>query len=295
MGSTLAPGLLKTILRLYPRAARLKAARKKRARPVRPSRKVELWYRVELRRIVEQCRQAGEDIVAGMRPHWPGPVTSDSVAPGLDSLLRLAAARFGNIAAVAERLAALAVQKSLAETDERLAKAMMDAVSVDISSYLEPGGDIAKAMRVATVANVDLIKSIPAQYLDKVGAAVEKAFAEGKRWEDLAKDVKRIGDVTDKRARLIARDQTSKMNAAFNAVRQPALGIRRYTWSTSHDERVRRSHGALNGTTQEWAHPPTVDGEPAHPGEPVNCRCVPIPKIELEDLAPDGGAFQEAA
>lgn len=291
----MARGLLKTILSIYPAAFRAKVAKRKRARPVRPSHKVELWYRYELRRIVDLCRRAGDDIMSGLRPHWPA--THDSVAPGLEMMIEHTAARFGNIAGVADRLAALAAQKALSQTDERLAKAIQQAVGVDISSYLEPG-QVADAFRVSVAANVDLIKSIPTQYLEKVGAAVEKSFAAGQRWEELAKEVKRIGDVTDARARLIARDQVSKMNSAFNAVRQSALGIRRYEWSTSHDERVRTSHRSLDGTTQEWASPPIVDGQAANPGEPVNCRCVAIPKIELEDLAPDSGdgaALQEAA
>ena len=85
---------------------------------------------------------------------------------------------------------------------------------------------------------------------------------------------------TKRRAALIARDQVTSLNAELTRIRQQQVGIEQYTWSTVKDERVRKSHRALEGTTQRWDKPPIVDGEPAHPGQPINCRCQAIPDVD---------------
>lgn len=306
----MARGLLYTLLTIHPRSIRAKAARARRIRPVRPSRATELRYLFALRQVVEQCRRAGDDIAAGMRAHWPLPGATDALpaqdapppppgapapAPGLNTLLEHAARRFGGIEHQAETMAKLAAQRVLGDVDEKLAENILRVVGVDISSYLGPDHEIAVALREAVNANVALIKSIPAEYLEKVGAAVNKSWASGQRWESLQAEIQRIGQVTERRAALIARDQVSKMNASFNEVRQTSVGIKEYDWSTVPDERRRPSHAAMQGTRQRWDAPPLVDGEHVHPGEAIRCRCAAIPRIDFSELAPEGEQQREAA
>ena len=82
--------------------------------------------------------------------------------------------------------------------------------------------------------------------------------------------------MSESRAELIARDQTLKLNGAITKARQTSAGVNSYTWNTSHDDRVRESHAALDGQIISWDAPP----EAGHPGEDFQCRCVPIPVIE---------------
>ncbi len=285
--------LIAMLVGLLPESARKKALRARRARPVVPSHRAELNYLGDLLGIVEHARRAGDEVAAGLRVHWDELVPAadarrpagDSLAPvdppGLGVLLRQAARRFGNIEGVATRLAKLAAKRTLGTVDEALAENIRKAVGVDISSYLSNDSEIGAAMREAVTANVALIKSIPVEYLDGVRETVEKAFAAGERFESVAKRIAHIGDVTENRARLIARDQISKMNASFNEVRQTSVGIKRYTWSGALDKRERPSHRALEGSEHAWASPPLVDGEHVHPGEAINCRCAAIPVIDL--------------
>jgi SPP1 gp7 family putative phage head morphogenesis protein len=318
-------GLIQSLVRSAPESIRRKAHRARRARAVVPNHRVELNYLADLLLIVEACRRAGAEVEAGLRVHWdefvplgidaraldiletyllnvliprsvvdapPPPPGAPSEAPGLDVLLEQAARRFGNIDAVAERLAKLAAQRALGAVDEALAESLQKAVGVDISSYLGPDSDIRAALADAVEANVVLIKSIPTQYLDDIRATVSKAFARGERFESVAKLIAHVGDVTESRAALIARDQISKMNASFNEVRQASVGITHYVWSTSRDERVRPSHRALNGETFAWAKPPEVDGEHVNPGEAINCRCVALPVIDMGEQT-GGGETEE--
>jgi len=46
------------------------------------------------------------------------------------------------------------------------------------------------------------------------------------------------------------------------------------------DERVRDSHADMEGQVCRFDDPPIVDGEPANPGEPVQCRCYSDPYFE---------------
>jgi len=117
--------------------------------------------------------------------------------------------------------------------------------------------------------NARLIKSVPAQYLDQVEALTSRGLRQGRRSVDVAKDIQARFGVAESRAKLIARDQISKINADLTRTRQESLGITEYIWRTSRDERVRPTHAALEGTTQRWDDPPAV----GHPGEDFQCRC----------------------
>lgn len=265
----------------------------RKLRPVRPSRANELWYKADLLKIVRHMRQLTRDIVFPELKAWvqaqpaaDHKVVGDAIPRrSLDTSLNRVAQAMGGIDKTAQRLADLAVQKNLQAVDERLAASIKASVSVDISGALTMGGPIQAAVAEATAANIGLIMSIPTQYLEKVGNSVMDNFIDGTRWEDLAKAIEQVGDVTESRAKLIARDQTSKMNGAFNEVRQTSLGIDKYIWQTSGDERVREDHAANDGQVFSWDNPPAT----GHPGEDIQCRCVAVPYFDLDQQQEDLG------
>lgn len=91
-----------------------------------------------------------------------------------------------------------------------------------------------------------------------------------------------MGDVTQSRAELIARDQVLKLNAEVTQKRHEAAGIVEFVWSTSRDERVRPDHKVLEGKRYRYDDPPVVDrrrGTRGLPGIHFQCRCVAIPVI----------------
>lgn len=128
--------------------------------------------------------------------------------------------------------------------------------------------------------NVDLIKSIPQQYFDRIADDIYNNMVSAQRWEDLAdtlqETLKYDFQITQSRANLIARDQTSKLNGAFNQDRQESVGVTHYQWQSSKDERVRPLHQDYDGQVFAWSDPP----EDGHPGQPVSCRCVALPLFE---------------
>ncbi len=154
---------------------------------------------------------------------------------------------------------------------------LKNQTGVDLAGYLRNSPNIAEKVNAMTAANVQLIKSIRSQYLDKVQNAVTQALVSGSLNKDLAVQIKAIGQMTEKRAAFIARDQSSKLNATFTRARHEDLGVTKYMWSTAGDERVRDSHAEKDGQIFEYAHPPTDTGNPGHS---INCRCVAIPVFD---------------
>lgn len=285
----------------HPRASGLRR-RQRTLRAVRPSRATELWYRTQLDAIVRRLKQAGEVVAEEMRPRWP--TGADAMAPGIDEIVRRMAERFGGLAEIAERLTNIAdrlslVRRGLADVDERLAASIKDSIGLDIAPILRmQTGQVAPigvALERKAKDNVALIKSLPVEYFDRIRDVVSKGWEAGARWESIAEDIKGVGEITDRRAALIARDQVSKMNAAFNEVRQTGLGISEYTWSGALDQRERPSHRAMEGVRCRWDAPPEVDGERVHAGMAVNCRCTALPIVDLDALAPEAMQFAEAA
>lgn len=157
---------------------------------------------------------------------------------------------------------------------EQVAKQIKSVIGVDVlqaEPYLQP---LAKAF---VAQNVSLIESIPSRYFDELEGLVLQAARSGRRSEALAQDLEDRYDVSESRAKLIARSETAKLNGQITQVRQTNLGVEEFVWRTSEDERVRPSHAALDGKTFEWKDPPASEGIP---GEAPNCRCTAEPVLD---------------
>lgn len=139
-------------------------------------------------------------------------------------------------------------------------------------------------VRHFTADNVALIQDLPRLYLKQVQDVVLEGVRTGQRAGQIAKDIEERTGVAKSRARLIARDQVGKFYGDLTKTRQTGLGISKFVWRTSEDERVRPSHADLDGETFDWDDPPEDDdtGEVITPGSPVLCRC------DAEPVIPDG-------
>ena len=138
--------------------------------------------------------------------------------------------------------------------------------------------------------NVRLIESIPAQYLTQVDSIVMTNVRAGGRPSAIAKLLEEQFGVTERRAKLISRDQTNKINSNLSQMRQMAAGFEYFRWETSHDERVRDRHKhvaervtAYGKGIFRYDNPPIVDQNvPQKPGEPIQCRCIAVPVSQAE-------------
>ena len=131
--------------------------------------------------------------------------------------------------------------------------------------------------------NVDLVS----KWSDGLKSQAEEIIMRGARTGTNVKDIEselkdRIG-VVGSRYDVIARDQVNKFNAQLSQTRHEAIGIDKYIWDTSQDERVRPNHAALNGESFSYDDPPmgggTSDDDEGNPGDGINCRCSAIPDV----------------
>lgn len=137
--------------------------------------------------------------------------------------------------------------------------------------------------------NASLIKTLPNEALPDLEQIVLRGTQAGDSASSIAKELRERWDITEGRARVIARDQVSKLGASLNRQRQQRAGVERYRWKDSDDVKVRKTHERRDGEIFEWGKPigpqltakglkvDTIDG---HPGEPINCRCQPIPVFD---------------
>lgn len=149
--------------------------------------------------------------------------------------------------------------------------------------------------------NVELIKKIPSNSLDKMKDIVYTGYTQGESTTEIVKNIQKQYGMDKRHARLIARDQTGKLNAAITKKQQQDAGIKRYIWSTSKDERVRAgdkmgkgkidpegdNHKRLEKMECSWDNPPFVDRKrkrKCHPGEDYQCRCCSMPIFDLDTL-----------
>lgn len=260
---------------------RFNKRKNRRLRPVRTNHADELWYKAELLKIVKYthgllkqkqlCEKSGCDLMS----------VQDSWRFDVDQWVDDVARYMGSLQLRAERLAEMAADKVLSSVDQRLTRSVKESIGVDVRPYFSNSGPIKQKMDVAIAANIALIKSIPEQHLSKVKEAVVAGFENGLRWEEMTPVINHVYEITENRAKLIARDQTSKMNSSFNEVRQQTLGIDSYIWETAGDERVRDTHAVNDGKRFRWDNPPAETG---HPGEDINCRCVALPYFDLPEV-----------
>lgn len=138
--------------------------------------------------------------------------------------------------------------------------------------------------------NVSLIKGITDDVATRVEKSVTRALTSATPHPRLAKQLEEEFGYGERRAKLIARDQIGKLYGQIDASRQKELGVSRFIWRASDDERTREHHAewekesdpAQGGTPFSYDDPP-IDpdtGDPTLPGEAILCRCTAEPVLD---------------
>lgn len=173
--------------------------------------------------------------------------------------------------------------ESLAHLNRKLTikewkKAIKVTLGIDIREDYYLGDFYVEQLKKWIEENVGLISSIPEDTLEKMKDIVYDGFANGKTTTRMVREIQRAYSISRRRAELIARDQTAKLNGQIQKAQQQDAGITEYIWSDCGDEKVRRSHRELNGKKFSWDDPPrNSDGRKCHPGQDFQCRCIGRP------------------
>lgn len=145
---------------------------------------------------------------------------------------------------------------------------------------------LSEMIQAATIENVALIRSIPANFHQQIeGAVMRSVQPGGNGLQDVNEALGHYEEITKRRAEFIARDQTSKVTAAMNSQRAQAVGVKKFVWIHSGGgAEPRRLHQQLSGKTFRFDELPIIDertGERGLPGQAINCRCTMRPLVEF--------------
>lgn len=243
---------------------RLNTRDKKRSRnPVRTSR-AERQYQSSLSQV---ARQVG-NIINGFPPGDP------SAEPTITHMLSRYADLLNDwaLSTASKMIADVNVQdrKAWATLTEQMSQALRQEIRT------APTG---KAQQALLAEQVTLIKSIPLDAAKRVHELTLQGIEDGTRASEIAKEIQRSGEVSESKAKVIARTEVSRTASTLTEARAKAVGSEGYIWRTSGDSDVRHSHAEMNGKFVRWDSPPTLDKMTGHAGCFPNCRCYPEPVI----------------
>jgi uncharacterized protein with gpF-like domain len=211
----------------------------------------------------------------------------------------------------AEQIAENWVGKVNRYNKEKFMSHMRKALGIDIGAIVDEA--MKDELEIMVMENASYIKSIPNYLVGHVADRVVQHFKGIPMPENrtLRQQIKEEFKVSDGRAKVLARDQTSKMNTSISAIRQVNLGIDCYVWKTVEDERVvgkpggvypkttklHKNHYIMQGLLCKWADPNVYSDDKGatwkprtaqmphnHPGDDIMCRCRPAPFIDIEKL-----------
>lgn len=152
---------------------------------------------------------------------------------------------------------------------------------ITIAPELTPG--MQRNIAEAWGENLDLyIKKWTGENILKLRQEVATNTYAGGRSTSLIKGIQEDYGVSQRKAKFLARQETSLLMSNLREERYKDAGIIEYKWSGAMDERERPDHKLLEGTVQTWGLPPVVDrktGRRANPGEDFGCRCLAIPIV----------------
>ena len=255
--------------------------------------KLAVQYATALGRLVKAMRAA---VAKTLAPLLRGHVATAKDAAPSDVREALASLKKRAVATFAEQahgLAAQAVKRAAFVGRGWVDEDARAIVGINMGDQIGESKAMSKRLDQSIQDNVALIKTIPEAYFDRIQDRVREAFEDGELARDIVPDIDEIGAVSERHARFIARDQMAKVTSAANQDRLETLGVEKYVWSTSQDERVRATHAELDGEVFSFDDPPDTSGEGDHNNPGFDFQCFPS-AAKLSSHAPVDKLFRHS-
>lgn len=244
---------------------------------VKPSKKAEVQYRKALENLVKSLETNTKLLIEPVLRQYEAEYVGDAYASVLEQAMDRLRAMYNGLDQEAKFVSSTYTTGVNAEHKRRFYTSMQRAVGVDLKAAIM-SENLGDTLQIKTRENVSLIKSIPEEYFKKLENIVYQGTTQKNSAKSLIEQITKLGHSTESRAKLIARDQTAKLNSVLNQERQQNLGVEEYIWVTADDGDVREEHARNNGKTFRWDTPPKNTG---HPGEEIQCRCIAQPRIKI--------------
>lgn len=256
----------------------------KAVRAVHANRGIEAAYRKALQALIAEMQaDALRDLAAAYREAPPRMLALAEDATPAQRIKRiladLAKRWIDRFDEHAPKIAEAYLTKTFKYADSAFRRALREA-GWTVEFKMTPA--VRDAFEASLAENVGLIKSIPDQYLTEVEGIVMRSYSAGRDLETMTRELKARHPIANRRAELIARDQSNKANAVVNRARQLELGITEAIWMHSHaGKNPRPDHVAADGKRYKIAEGCKISGEYIQPGQEINCRCTSRPVLPI--------------
>ena len=244
-----------------------------RLRPISHSLTAESNYRKGLYAILSAIRGEVKNSVLPAYTAYNGSIRDNSAwFDSLKNLIAYELARNTNL-----------FQSAADEEEKRNRKKFIASVKKELSIDLQQilvADDMAQLLRDYNALNNALIKSLTDDIVKDVERLVYDAKITRESAKSLSDKLTKRFKVAKSRADLIAVDQLNKLNADFNERRNLQVGIKKYEWLTSRNERVRSLHRSLDGNIYKYGESTGAE-EGLPPGKPIRCQCIAVPVVEF--------------
>lgn len=143
-----------------------------------------------------------------------------------------------------EDIAKMFAERNQQNLDMAFRKRLKDA---GFTVTFKPTERMTSAYRAVVAENVNLIRSIPQQFLKDVESSVWTNVMKGSDLHTLSKDLRQKYGISHRRAAFIATDQNAKARAVFEEARRSELGIEEAEWRHSGAGKYKRpTHVAMD-------------------------------------------------
>lgn len=247
---------------------------------IAPNASVTKWYREQMQSMMDEMRA---EIIRDIVKPYKAEIAMDGILDWIGHVMDSLIERWGDrLDRMSDEIAAELVKKSKTHYDKRLLNQLKKR---GFTANFRPTRFMEDQAQIALQENVALIKSIGNEYLDKVRSAVWRSVKNGYDQQSLVSQLKQIDGVTDRRAKNIAKDQTAKLNQAFEDARADELGITKAKWMhSSAVKEPRREHKAVNGQVYNIKEGIQFSNGWFKPAEDFGCKCRKYLIIEIPDL-----------
>ena len=276
---------------VLPKSVKTTRKRVRTLTPTAPSRGVALNYFDQVNRLNKKMYDAGQ----GIKDLTDSGASAVEVSVAIESSQNNFSTTYAVLSA---GIASAFVLSASRDSKNRTESALARSLNVPRESVTILDDQKISDIQAASISeNVQLIKTIPSKYFSQIAQAVSANFSgrpQTGEVESLAGRIQQLGFSMTKHAQFIARDQTAKVTSATTRARHEAVGIDKYIWRNSDDNRVvgnpsglyptgNKGHGnhwIREGKLFYYSRPPH-DG---HPGIPYRCRCTAEAVLDTDDM-----------
>lgn len=204
------------------------------------------WYVKELQKLtsamVKECKETLAEIY---KQGYPEIAFDDSISSqtriALNQLYEKYSDKFSRRG---KRLAESLIKKTNQYSNKQINATLKSMLGDAAKGFLLTGSAISpeksEIMKALLFENASLIKSIPNEYFKQITGSVARSIENGEGIKQLVKELSSYGAKSNRRAQLIAQDQTRKAYNSINRRNFQENGIRKFEWVHSGGSREPR-------------------------------------------------------